>query len=211
MGTLKLPDDPAPGSKPEGRGDVKKTFGPEDVFNYIYAVFHSPTYRSRYAEFLRSDFPRVRLTSDRNLFRTLCRLGSELVALHLLESPKLEKPISRYPVKGPNVVEKGFPCYVAPGAPEPGTGMPLKAGRVYISRGIPVLKTEGQYFEGVPPEVWNFYIGGYPVCEKWLKDRRGRTLSYEDLEHYGKIVTAIQETIGLRSEIDTAIPLWPLA
>jgi hypothetical protein len=93
------------------------TFGPEDVFNYIYAIFHSPTYRTRYAEFLKSDFPRVPLTSDVKLFRSLCGLGAELVALHLLESPMLAKPIARFPVKGSNLVDKGFPKYFAPGDP----------------------------------------------------------------------------------------------
>jgi hypothetical protein len=68
----------------------------------------------------------------------------------------------------------------------------------------------GQYFEGVPPEVWNFHIGGYQVCEKWLKDRRGRTLTYEDLEHYCKVVTALSETIRLMGEIEAAIPKWPI-
>jgi len=213
------------------RAPLPNTFGPEDVFNYIYAVFHSPTYRSRYAEFLKSDFPRVPLTSDVNLFRALCEKGAELVALHLLESPTLENPITGYPVKGSNVVEKGFPKYVAPGEPEPGTGKPLKAGRVYINSvaamssspsspkspvrtpaqsaaGTPPL--QGQYFEGVPPEVWNFHIGGYQVCEKWLKDRRGRTLSFDDLTHYQKIITALKETIRLMGEIDSAIPQWPI-
>ncbi|HZO99007.1 MAG TPA: type ISP restriction/modification enzyme, partial [Terriglobia bacterium] len=166
------------------------SFGPEDIFNYIYAVFHSPTYRTRYAEFLKSDFPRVPLTSDVTLFRSLCGLGAELVALHLLESPKLAKPIARFPVKGSNLVDKGFPKYLAPGEPEPGTGKPIKEGRVYINRGTGVppvgshgqdahattihgqdARATGQYFEGVPPEVWNFHIGGYQVCEKWLKDR----------------------------------------
>ncbi len=217
----------------EAHGDVKSplppatTFGPEDVFNYIYAVFHSPTYRSRYAEFLKSDFPRVPLTSDVRLFRTLCGLGAELVALHLLESPILQNPIARYPVKGSNAVEKGFPKYVAPGQPEPGTGKPLKEGRVYINRGAltrpspdghPLPAGEGrgegasagQYFEGVPPEVWNFHIGGYQVCEKWLKDRRGRTLTYDDQLHYCKVVTALAETIRLMAEIDAAIPRWPI-
>ncbi len=94
-----------------------EAFGPEDVFKYIYAAFHSPTYRTRYAEFLKSDFPRVPLTSDVNIFRSLCGLGAELVALHLLESPKLKKPIARYPVTGSNLVEKGFPKYLAPGDP----------------------------------------------------------------------------------------------
>jgi hypothetical protein len=195
---------------PDGKGDLKETFGAEDVFNYIYAVLHSPTYRTRYAEFLKSDFPRVPPTSEVKLFRSLCAKGAELVALHLLESPKLEKPEIGYPVKGPSVVEKGFPKYVAPGEPEPGTGKPLTRGRVYISKDDPQSGTKGQCFEGVPPEVWNFHIGGYQVCEKWLKDRRGRTLTYDDLEHYRKVVTALNETIRLMAEIDAAIPKWPI-
>ena len=196
---------------PDGRGDRKKTFGPEDVFHYIYAVFHSPTYRKRYAEFLKIDFPRVPLTSDVKLFRSLCRLGAELVTLHLLESPKLAEPIARFPVKGANLVEKGYPKYVAPGEPEPGTGKKVSAGRVYISKDVPRSGKKGQYFEGVPPEIWEFHIGGYQVCEKWLKDRRGRTLAYDDLEHYSKVVTAIRETIRLMGEIDNLIPGWPLS
>ena len=196
----------------DGKGDLKKTFGPEDVFNYIYAVFHSPTYRTRYAEFLKSDFPRVPLTSDVKLFRSLCDLGAELVALHLLESPKLDKahsPLSRS--KARTLSTKAFPKYVAPGEPEPGTGESLlKEGRVYINKGDPQSGATGQYFEGVPPEVWNFHIGGYQVCEKWLKDRRGRTLTYDDLEHYRKVVTALSETIRLMAEIDAAIPKWPI-
>ena len=70
--------------------------------------------------------------------------------------------------------------------------------------------TSGQYFESIPPEVWNFHIGGYQVCEKWLKDRRGRTLTYDDLEHYLKVVTALSETLRLMVEIDAAIPKWPV-
>ena len=168
----------------DGKGDLKKTFGPEDVFNYIYAVFHSPTYRTRYAEFLKSDFPRVPLTSDVKLFRSLCGLGAELVALHLLESPKLDKPIARYPVKGSNLVEKGFPKYRRPRRAGAGhaASRSKRAGCIstkHASRprtGWARRPATGQYFEGVPPEVWNFHIGGYQVCEKWLKDRRGRTL-----------------------------------
>jgi hypothetical protein len=204
---------------------VPLQFGPEDVFHYIYAIFHSPTYRKCYAEFLKSDFPRVPLTSDVNLFRALCEKGAELVALHLLESPTLENPITGYPVQGSNVVEKGFPKYVAPGEPEPGTGKPLKVGRVYINAVAALYERRiaeegdggrrpplqgGQYFEGVPPEVWEFHIGGYQVCEKWLKDRRGRTLSFDDLTHYQKVIMALKETIRLMAEIDAAIPKWPI-
>jgi predicted helicase len=178
----------------DGHGDLSSTFGPEDIFDYIYALFHSLAYRQRYAEFLKIDFPRVPMTSSPELFRKLCVLGEELVALHLLESPYLSQLITRYPVVGDNIVEKGFPKFVAyeEGAP----------GYVHINK--------AQYFEGVPKQVWEFHIGGYQVCEKWLKDRRGRQLSFDDLMHYQKVVVALKETIRLMAEIDRAIPGWPI-
>src|SRR5690348_15866914 len=124
----------------------------------MYAVLHAPSYRERYAEFLEIDFPRLPLTSDANLFRTLRALGYELVRLHLLEG---EIPfITSYPVLGNNRVENvRFTDPLPDGA----------QGPLYINN--------TQYFDGVPPEVWNFHIGGYQVCQKWLKDRKGRTLS----------------------------------
>lgn len=67
-----------------------------------------------------------------------------------------------------------------------------------------------QYFGGVPEEVWNFKIGGYQVCEKWLKDRKGRVLSGEDIRHYQRVVVALQQTIRLMAEVDAAIPGWPM-
>jgi predicted helicase len=178
----------------DGHGDLTATFGPEDVFDYIYAVFHSPTYRQRYAQFLKIDFPRVPLTSNQGLFKKLCILGEELVALHLLESPQATQLLTRYPVAGDNIVEKGFPKFVVY---EEG-----KPGYVYINR--------TQYFEGVPKEVWEFHVGGYQVCEKWLKDRRGRQLSFDDLMHYQKVIVALAETRRLMEEIDKAIPGWPI-
>jgi len=195
----------------DGRGDLRQTFGPEDVFHYIYAVFHSPTYRARYAEFLKTDFPRVPLTSNLSLFRTLVEKGAELVGLHLLESPALAKPITRYPVAGPNTVDPGFPRYIAQGEPSPEDGKPVEAGRVYVNKGDAKAGVRGQYFEGVPGEVWEFWVGGYQPCQKWLKDRRGRTLSNEDIEHYEKVVVALQRTIRLMAEIDAAIPEWPIS
>jgi predicted helicase len=178
----------------DGHGDLAATFGPEDVFDYIYAVFHSPTYRQRYAEFLKIDFPRVPLTSNLDLFRKLCALGEELVALHLLESPQVTQLITRYPVAGDNLVEKGFPKFAAYEEGQP--------GYVYINK--------TQYFEGVPKEVWEFHVGGYQVCEKWLKDRRMRKLSFDDLMHYQKVIVALRETMRLMEEIDRAIPGWPI-
>jgi predicted helicase len=174
----------------DGKGNLKKTFGPEDVFNYIYAVFHSPTYRKRYAEFLKIDFPRVPLTSDVNLFRKLAALGGELVALHLLESPKLEKFITTYPEPGDNVIEKGYPKYDE------------KEQSVYINK--------TQRFRGIAQDVWEFRIGGYQVCEKWLKDRRGRNLAFNDLQHYQKVIVSLCETIRIMREIDEMVPSWPI-
>lgn len=188
----------------DGKGDLNKTFGPEDVFHYIYALLHSPSYRERYAEFLKIDFPRIPLTSRKELFASLCALGRELVGLHLIESPELASFITRYPVPGKNRVESGYPRYSAPGQKEPVTAMEIEQGRVYINK--------EQYFEGVPQEVWDFYVGGYQVCHKWLKDRRGRELAHDDLTHYQKIVAAIARSIRLMGHIDRLIDVhggWP--
>lgn len=179
---------------PDGKDDLQQTFGPEDIFNYIYAVFHSPTYRERYAEFLKIDFPRLPLTSNCDLFRTLCKLGGRLVLLHLME--QFGSTMPTYPIDGNHLVEKVE--YVAP-PDQP------KQGRIYINK--------TQYFDGIPLEVWEFHIGGYQVCQKWLKVRRGRTLTYDDIQHYQRIVAALAETIQLMSEIDEAIEEhggWPI-
>lgn len=177
---------------PSGHGNLRKTVGPENVFYYAYAVFHSPTYRTRYAEFLKIDFPRLPLTGDVKLFRALASKGAELVALHLLESPKLEDFLTDWPVKGDNVVERVQ----------------------YTDNNKRVWINKTQYFGGVPKAVWEFHIGGYQVCQKWLKDRKGRKLTYEDTQHYQKIVVALKETIRLMAEIDEVIRQhggWPTA
>ena len=176
----------------DGKGDLQETFGPDDIFHYIYAVFHSPVYRSRYAEFLKRDFPRLPLTSDKALFRSLVEKGATLVALHLMESPLLNTKITKYEVKGEHAVDK--------------VAYDEKTQRVSINK--------TQFFEGVPPVVWNFHIGGYQVCEKWLKDRQKahRKLTIDDIDHYQTIVVALKETIRLMSEIDQTIEEhggWP--
>jgi len=179
--------------KTDGTADLKKTFGPEDIFNYIYAVFHSPTYRTRYAEFLKIDFPRLPLTSNKALFRELCKLGGELVGLHLMEQHGPD--MTNFPIRDGSEVEKVR--YTEP--------KKSQQGRVWINH--------KQYFDNVPPEVWEFHIGGYQVCHKWLKDRKGRKLEYEDVEHYCRIVSALSETIRLMSAIEKTIDKhggWPL-
>jgi predicted helicase len=175
-----------------GQGDLDHTFGPEDVFNYIYAVLHSPNYRLCYAEFLKIDFPRIPLTTNVHLFRDLSRLGEELVALHLMK--KMASPITRYPMTGDNKVDQVR--YTEPGID--GT-----AGRVWINR--------IQYFEGVPPEVWSYHIGGYQIAQKWLKDRKGRQLTYDDLTHYQRIISALAKTLRIQDEIDRVIGKWPMS
>jgi predicted helicase len=194
----------------DGRGDLKKTFGPEDIFDYIYAVFHCPTYRERYAEFLKIDFPRVPLTSDADLFRDLVGLGGRLVALHLMESEDLEDGLPSYPVPGDNLVEPSHPKYFAPGETAPGEADPLTQGRVYINRTKKKPDAPAQYFEGIEPEVWEFQVGGYQVLGKWLKDRKGRELSPEDLEHYRWVVVALRTTIEIMAAIDARIEDWPI-
>lgn len=184
---------------PDGRGDHDGDFGPEDVLAYIYAVFHSPEYRRRFEPMLKMDFPRVPVPGSSASFGALAQLGHGLLALHLLESPVLDKPIAHY--KGPSEPEVERVSYADQ--------------TVWLDLG----QTHGFY--GVPEGVWKFHIGGYQVCEKWLKDRQakggrnprpGRTLTEEDIAHYQKIVTAISETIRIMGEIDEVIDQhggWP--
>jgi predicted helicase len=164
----------------------------EDIFNYTYAVLHSPKFRNRYAEFLKIDFPRLPLTSNLRQFQSLAAKGAELVSYHLLEHSRLQdikKLITAWPIKGDNIVDK--------------VEYSAKDKRAWIN--------ETQYFEGIPKGVWEFIIGGYHICEKWLKDRKGQKLSYDDIQDYQKIVVALNETIRLMCEIDKIIPSWPIA
>ena len=179
---------------PNGPGDLETSVGPEDVFNYIYAVLHSPEYRRRYADFLKSDFPRVPLTSNRALFTALVGLGQRLASLHLMEADGADQPA--FPIAGNNQVSKLR--YAPPASSAP--------GRVFIN--------SGQYFEGVTPETWAFTIGGYRPAEKWLKDRKGRVLEFDDITHYRRVCAALAETPRIMSRIDQQIESyggWPLA
>jgi hypothetical protein len=255
--------------KEMGRSDSPDAVAPEDAFHYIYGIFYSPGYRTRYESALRIDFPRIPFPSDYNTFHEIGALGADLIALHLLgdaypsaswngSKPKGKSPlqnlITKFAGKGDAEVAKGYPKFVAssseaalecgseataldssgeatahgmateargePKAATPlahskaGAGAPAlqgaaahrdtRRGRVYIS--------PSRYFEGVPEDVWNFHIGGYQVCEKWLKDRRGRTLSDEDILHYQRVVVALNETIRIMGEIDQVIEAhggWP--
>ncbi len=167
----------------ELKTNFTKEVTPEEIFYYIYAILYSNTYRTKYAEFLKIDFPRVPFTKNYKLFIKLGKLGQQLADLHLLKSKELDKTISKFPINGNNKVEK----------PRFDTDQRDK-GKVWINN--------EQYFNGIKQNVWQYQIGGYQVCEKWLKDRKERTLTLDEILTYCKIVTSLSKTIDLQIEID---------
>lgn len=175
-----------------GCGDLRETFGAEDVLHYLYAVLYAPSYRERYAEFLKTDFPRIAFTRQPNLFRRLCEFGKRLVHCHLL-SPEgtVPKNEPRFEVAGSNVVGQ--------------VRYDNSAEQLWINR--------HQYFDGVAPEVWEFQIGAYPPAQSWLKVRKGRILQPMDIRHYQSICQALRETLSVMTEIEQEIQRhggWPL-
>jgi predicted helicase len=168
---------------------AKNTFAPIDILDYIYAVLHSPSYREKYKEFLKIDFPKVPYPKDQKTFWQLVDLGKQIRELHLLESKQTENYITSYPEGGDNVVSRKMTK----------TSIGYEAtddtkGKVWIN--------DSQYFHNVPLVAWEFYIGGYQPAQKWLKDRKERELSFEDILHYQKIIVALSETDRLMKEID---------
>ncbi|QEI40972.1 hypothetical protein BMF77_01554 [Dolichospermum sp. UHCC 0315A] len=183
-----------PNLSPKFLEAIKEKLGkiptPEKIFYYAYAIFHSPTYRTRYAEFLKIDFPRLPLTSNQKLFHELAIKGEELVNLHLMKSDKLNTLITTYQAIGDNQVTE--------------VTYNSELQRVYINK--------QSYFTDIPPHIWEFKIGGYQVLDKWLKDRKNanRKLSLEEINHYQKIVIALTDTLRLMQEIDKIIPGFPI-
>ena len=147
-------------------------------------ILYSNTYRQKHEEFLQIDFPRIPFTPDYQLFQETSQLGKQLVELHLLKSPLLFQLKAKYPVMGTDKVEK--------------REYQEKTGRVFIN--------SEQYFEGILKEVWEYRIGSYQVLKKWLKDRKGRSLSSGDIERYLKVISAIKRTIDLQQQIDQLYP-----
>ena len=165
---------------------------PEQIFYYIYAVLYSDTYRTKYAEFLKIDFPKVPFTKDYKMFKKVSDFGNRLVDLHLLKSSELDPPVARFQGKGDNRVDK--PKFDNSPLPPFAKGGEGRFGLLHINK--------GQYFEGIAQNVWRYQIGGYQVCDKWLKDRKGRVLSLDEIETYCRIATAIQKTIEIQKTID---------
>jgi predicted helicase len=173
------------------------TFAPIDLLDYIYAVLHSPSYREKYKEFLKIDFPRVPYPTNQETFWKLVKLGGEIRQIHLLESPEVSEYITQYPIDGDNIVtkikfEENYEIINGDTVTLMDPVYPM--GRVYIN--------DTQFFQMVPEVAWNFYIGGYQPAQKWLKDRKGRELGFEDILHYQKIIVALKRTDELMKEID---------
>lgn len=168
---------------PETLKKIEQSLGeeaePTELFCYIYAVLHSPTYRERYKEFLKTDFPRIPYPTDATLYHNLAEKGCKLCRLHLMESTDTWETGTTYPVGGSNVVEE----------------VRYADGRVYINK--------EQYFDHIPEEAWNFCVGGYQPAQKWLKDRKGRRLDgFKDNLHYEHIIHALTRTIEIMQEIE---------
>ena len=155
---------------------------PEDIFAYIYGVLHSPQYRAKFKEFLKTDFPRIPYPKDEAQFKAISEIGRSLIDTHLMRdaAPGLSETRARFPKMGDNVVEK----------------VVFDAGRVFIN--------DEQYFDNVPQEAWDLPIGGYRPAEKWLKDRKGRNLSQEDIDHYQCIIIALVKTRELMDKLGSS-------
>lgn len=151
---------------------------PEVILDYVYGYLHSLTYRTKYKDFLNADFPRVPYPNDPEHFKAIAGLGTQLRQLHLLTHPSIHDKITSFPEAGTDIVGKAS----------------YKKDRVYIN--------DTQYWDGVPKEVWEFYVGGYQPAQKYLKDRKDHKLTTTEFENYEKMIVSLSETIKLMKEID---------
>ena len=162
---------------------IGKPTSPEDIFDYIYGVLHSPSYRTKYKEFLKVDFPRIPYPASAEEFEHFRSHGNRLRELHLMHAVP-ESPVT-FPYAG-NMEVTGLTW-----TDNEDDG---HSGNVYIN--------ESQCFEGVPTAAFEMYIGGYQPAQKWLKDRKGRTLTFDDIEHYRRIIAILIETDKIMKQID---------
>jgi len=151
---------------------------PEQIFDYIYGVLHTPSYRTKYKEFLKVDFPRIPYPTNKDEFDRIADIGTQLRKLHLMESVPSMPEIAQFTASGNNLVEK----------------LTYKEGDVFFN--------DTQCFSNVPEMAWNFYIGGYQPAQKWLKDRKGRNLTFDDILHYRNIIIVLLETDRLMKALD---------
>jgi predicted helicase len=154
---------------------------PENMLGYIYAFLYSPSYRKKYSEFLKRDFPHIPYPNDKKRFNNLAQKGKELMHLHLMQEIDCHKSNKAFPFSGNGSTNK-VECNL------------WTKGSIYIN--------DSQYYKNVSEKIWNFYIGGYQPAQKWLKDHKGITLDFESITHYSKILYVIQRTLQIMDEID---------
>ena len=159
------------------------TPSPEDIFAYIYGVLHMPSYRKKFKEFLKTDFPRIPYPKDAEQFNAVAEIGRSLIDVHLMRdaTPGLSETRARFPKMGSNIVEE----------------VRFDGGRVIINA--------EQFFDNVPTVAWEMPIGGYRPAEKWLKDRKGRTLTGDDIKHYQRIIIALMKTAEAAERLDVLV------
>ena len=159
---------------------IDREASPEDIFAYIYGVLHTPQYRKKFSGFLKTDFPRIPYPKDAVQFDAIAEIGRSLIDTHLMRdvAPGLSETRARFPKMGSNMVEE----------------IRFDEGRVYINA--------EQYFDNVPKSAWEMPIGGYQPAQKWLKDRKGRELSGEDIRHYQRIIIALLKTVEAAEKLD---------
>ena len=175
---------------PDGKGDLHTTIGPEDIFHYIYAILHALTYRQRYADQLKNDFPHIPLTTNRALFQKLVSLGEQLAEAHLLQSE-----------------DTSF----LPDFPEEGNSEVKEIRWSEVDQRVWINST--QYFSPIRREVWEFRVGGHCPVKKWLTDRKSRILTFNEIQHYRRICGALDKTVKIMEDIDDTIAEhggWPL-
>ena len=187
--------------------DEEASFSPIDILDYIYATLHSPTYREKYKEFLKVDYPRIPKPKSDEDFLKLAEIGRELRNIHLLKHPVVDDFITTFPVGGSNKITKRLtntePGFIKSSSDN---GKPTKTDKDsrYPDELLGKVQINGnQYFGNVPQKAWNYYLGGFKVAERWLKERRDRKLSYEEIQRFQKIVVAIMETDRLMKRIDS--------
>lgn len=156
---------------------------PEDIFAYIYGILHTPSYRKKFKEFLKTDFPRIPYPKDAAQFKTVAGVGRSLIDTHLMRdaAPGLSETRARFPKMGSNIVEE----------------VRFDEGHVFINA--------EQFFDNVPQIAWEMPIGGYRPAEKWLKDRKGRALTLDDRKHYQRIIIALVKTAEAAERLETVV------
>lgn len=166
----------------------RTAFTPIDFLDYIYAIFHSPSYRKKYGAFLKEDFPQIPYPNTQKDFWELVRLGNEIRRAHLLEPSKVGTHMTTYPIKGSNTIT----CSMGKDSWKR-LALDNQRGRVWIN--------DKQYFDRVPLVAWEFCIDGCLPAQQWLEDREGQKLSPDDILHFHRVVVALTETARLMKVI----------